>query len=100
MLRCLKFNMYHCLVDLYQVCSNGGPGVQNGPAQDNPRFESWKYFENIHFFLQHHLPEMLEIRYVALPSGSLPSLFKPRSQGPKCKKYLLLQNHLAQLLEI
>ena len=25
----------------------------------------------------------LEIRYVALPSGAVPSLFKPRSEGPK-----------------
>ena len=25
MLRCLKFGMQHCLMVLYQVCSNGGP---------------------------------------------------------------------------
>ena len=30
--RALIFNIEHCLIDLYKVCSNGGPGVQNGPA--------------------------------------------------------------------
>ena len=34
---------------------------------------------------QNHLPQMLEIRYVALPSGPLPSLFKARSE---CSKWL------------
>ena len=33
MLRCLKCNVSHCLVDLYQLCSNGGFGVQNGMPQ-------------------------------------------------------------------
>ena len=64
------------------------------------------------FLLQNHLAQMLEIRYVALPSGPLPILFKGRSQGPrwprargswvqtieiyrKILKNLLLQNHLA-----
>ena len=28
----LIFDMYYCIVDLYQVCSNGSPEVQNGPA--------------------------------------------------------------------
>ena len=27
--RALIYGMQHCLVDLYQVCSNGGPGIQN-----------------------------------------------------------------------
>ena len=30
--RTLIFGMKHCLVDLYQVSSNDGPGVRNGPA--------------------------------------------------------------------
>ena len=30
--RALKFDMKHCLVDLFQVCSVAGPGVQNYPA--------------------------------------------------------------------
>ena len=30
--RTLIFGMQHCLVDFYQVCSNDGPGVPNGPA--------------------------------------------------------------------
>ena len=30
--RALIFGMNHCLVDLYQVCWNGGPWVENGPA--------------------------------------------------------------------
>ena len=40
----------------------------------------WKIFKNL---LQYHLPEMLEIRYVALPSGPSPSLCKPRAKGPE-----------------
>ena len=28
----LKFDMKHCLVYLYQVCSVAGPGVQNYPV--------------------------------------------------------------------
>ena len=38
----------------------------------------WKIFKNL--LLQNHLPQMFEIRYVALPGGLLPSLFKPRSR--------------------
>ena len=39
----------------------------------------WKISKN--FLLQNHLPQMLEIRYVALSSGPLPRLFKSRSEG-------------------
>ena len=57
---------------------------------------------------------MFEIRFVALPGGLLPSLFKPRCQngltpgapGFEAQKYignmekkLLVQNNLAQMLE-
>ena len=41
----------------------------------------WKILRNL--LLQNDLPQMLEIRYVALPSGLLPSLFKSRSEGQK-----------------
>ena len=37
-----------------------------------------KIFKNLP---HNHLPQMLEIRYVAVPSGALSSLFKPRSEG-------------------
>ena len=30
--RALIFDMEHCLMDLYQISSNGGPGIRNGPA--------------------------------------------------------------------
>ena len=30
--RALLFGLKHCVVDLYQVCSDSGPGVQNGSA--------------------------------------------------------------------
>ena len=30
--RALLFGLKHCVVDLYQVCSDGGLGVQNGSA--------------------------------------------------------------------
>ena len=75
----------------------------------------WKIFKN--FLLQNHLPLMLEIRYVALSSGPLPSLFKSRSEDPtwpyargswvwnieihsQMKNNLQFQNYLAQMLEI
>ena len=75
----------------------------------------WKIFKN--FLLQNHLPQMLEIRFVALSSGPLPSLFKSRSNGPRwpyargswvwnieihsqMKNHLQFQNYLAQMLEI
>ena len=38
-LRCLKFGMQHCLVVLYQVCSNEGPRFEDGPAAGGPRFK-------------------------------------------------------------
>ena len=111
----LKFNMKHCLMVFYQICSNGR--VQNGPPQRvlglNHR-NRWKIFKNL--LLQNYLPQMFEIRFVALPSGLLPSLFKPRFKGPKWpyprgswvwsieihrqyEKNLLFQNNLAQMLE-
>ena len=63
------------------MCSNGG--VQNGPTPESPRFghrNRWKIFKNL---LQNHLPRIFEIRFVALPGGLLPSLFKPGFEGPK-----------------
>ena len=38
--RALICGMYHCLMDLYQVCSNGGPGVRNGPAAGGLGFKN------------------------------------------------------------
>ena len=38
--RALIFGMEHCLVDLYQICSNGGPGVQNGPVTGGLGFKN------------------------------------------------------------
>ena len=68
-------------MDPYQVCSNGGPGVQNGPAAGG----SWVQKRNIlqNLLLQNCLAQVLEIWYIALPGGPLPSLFKPRSQGTR-----------------
>ena len=43
--------------------------------------DRWKIFKNL--LLQNYFPQMLDIRYVVLPSGSLPSSFKSRSEGPK-----------------
>ena len=51
-------------MDLYEVCSIDGPGVQNGPAA------------GVIGFLQNCLAQVLKIRYVALPGGPLPSFFK------------------------
>ena len=47
---------------------------------DSNHRNRWKILKNL---FQNHLPPMLEIRYVALSSSPLPSLFKSRSEGPK-----------------
>ena len=49
-LRCLKFGMLHCLVVLYQVYSNQGPRVQDGPAPGGPRFKPYKYIKKSEIF--------------------------------------------------
>ena len=41
----------------------------------------WNILKNL--LLQNHLPQMFENRFVALPGGLLPTLFKPRFEGPK-----------------
>ena len=106
---------------LYDILPSGplprGPGVQNAPPRrilDSKHMNTRKLFKKL--FLQNHLSEMLEIRYVALPSNLLPRLFKPRSQGSKWphtrdsrlehkqyigkyEKNLLFQNHLALMLK-
>ena len=56
------------------MCSNGG--VQNGPATESPRLNHrnrrnrWKILKNL--LLQNHLPQMFEIRFVAMPGGLCP----------------------------
>ena len=48
--------------------SNGG--VQNGPDPESPRFESYRYVENIQKSSSPE-PQMFEIWFVALPGGLL-----------------------------
>ena len=36
----LIFSMKHCLVNIYQVCSNGAPGAHNGSAAEDLGFEN------------------------------------------------------------
>ena len=43
--RALIFDMEHCLMDLYQICSNGGPGIRNGPAAGGHGFKNEIYFK-------------------------------------------------------
>ena len=45
--RCLKFVMLHCLIMLYQVCSNEGPRVQAGSGPGDPRFNHRNTQKNI-----------------------------------------------------
>ena len=45
--RALIFGMKHCLVDLYQVCSNGGLRVQNGRGAGGLGFETKKILKNL-----------------------------------------------------
>ena len=68
-------------MDLYQVCSNDGPGVRNGPAAGGFWVQKGNTLKNL--LLQNCLAQALEVWYVALPGGPLPSLFKPRFQGPR-----------------
>ena len=77
--------MYHGLVILYQVYSNEGPRVQDGPVPGGPKFEPYKYIEKIlkNLRLQSCLGQVLEMLYVALPGGLLSMLSKPRSEGPR-----------------
>ena len=42
-LTALVFGMKHCLVDLYQFSSNGGPDIQNGSVAEALVFEKTKY---------------------------------------------------------
>ena len=65
-------------MDPYRVCSNGGPGVRNGPAAGVSWVQKWNILQNL---LQNCLAQVFEIWYVALPGGPLSSVFKPRSQG-------------------
>ena len=69
-------------MDFYQVCSNGGPRVQNGPVAGGGGglvFKKEIYLKNL--LLQNCLALGLEIWYIALPGGLLPSLFKLRFHG-------------------
>ena len=75
----LKFNMWHCLVVFYQMCSNGGVKMARPQRVLGLNHRNrWNILKNL---LQNHLPQMFEIRFVALPGGLLPSLFKSRFEG-------------------
>ena len=43
--RALIFGMWHCLIDLYRVCSKGGRGVRNGSAAGGLGFKTEIYFK-------------------------------------------------------
>ena len=63
---------------LYQFCSNERPRVQDGFWPGVVGSSHTKIHRKIlkNLFLQNHLAQMLEIRYVALSGGLLPILFK------------------------
>ena len=44
--RAFIFSILHCLTDPYQVCSNGGSGVQNGPAVGGLGFKNEIYLKS------------------------------------------------------
>ena len=59
-------------MDLYQVCSDGGLWVQNGPEVGGGLgFRNEIYLKNL--LLQNCLTQVLEIWYAALSGGPLPS---------------------------
>ena len=65
----------------YQICSDEGAlGHKMAPPARVLGLNYRKIIQNL--LLQNHLPQMLEIRYVALPSGPLLILYKSRSEGP------------------
>ena len=61
-LRSLKFGMWHCQWVLYQVSSNEGPRVYNGPSPRGTGFELQKYIKILkNLLLQSRYAQMLEI---------------------------------------
>ena len=76
-------------MDLYQVYSNGSPGIQNGPGAEGLWFKNEIYLKI--FFSRTAWAQVLEIWYVVLPGGRLPILFKqspkvqdgPATRGPR-----------------
>ena len=79
--RTLIFGTWHCLVHFYHVYSHGSPGVQNGSAAGGLVFKNKIYLKT--FFSRTAWPrrlkfdkKVLEIKYVALPNGTLLSFFK------------------------
>ena len=62
-----------------------GPRIQDGPGPEGSQVQTIEMHRNIskNLLLQNHLAQMLEIWYVALPSGPLLSSFKRRSEIPK-----------------
>ena len=68
-------------MDLYQVCSNGGPGVQNGPAAGGLGFKKEIYLKNL--LLQNCLAQGLEIWYIALPGGPFTKFVQTKVPGSK-----------------
>ena len=72
---CLNFGMTLCLEALYQFYSNEVPGSKMG-ATRGLSFKLLKYIKNIKKSEQTRqgLAKMLQIWYVALPSGLLTSL--------------------------
>ena len=76
MLRYLKLNMCHCLLVFYQIVQMVALGYKIAPpsrVKNSNNRNRWKYLK-VFFF---------RTSDVALPSGPLPRLFKPRSEGPK-----------------
>ena len=72
--RALIFGMKHCLVDLYQIHSNGAPGVQNGPATGGLGFKNKIYLK--FFFCGTARLRCLKYGMEHFASVPLPSLFK------------------------
>ena len=71
-----EIGMKHCLLVFYDVSSNKGSRVQDGPGNRVLGSNNRNTFKSIQKSSSEHLAQMLDILFLALSGGPLSSLFK------------------------